>query len=197
MKYRNESSNAETPTISENEHAHKLANFFVLALNEGDLQSFISCLEHMCIPDVKFIFHVYNCKNFIKGIKKPFNLFGEFSSGQLTYTQVIDLYINFLQIVPDFNMKLFSSRCCYDREVSVYISSFRAAGTIISKDSTLVESDSKGRIRSLKSISEDILLESAKEGFNKPFSFLGSLIFYKNKDGRVTTIEWYYEFAEC
>jgi hypothetical protein len=186
-----------TPTEAElSEVAFKYNNFLVLALNEGELSSFSACIQHICSPDVKFMFHVYNCKEYSQGQKKPTNLFGDFTYGELSYLEMLHFYSNFLLIVPDSHTRLVSSRCCYSRECQVYISTFHTEGTIICKDSNLALTDGKGMLTFLRPVSTKALFDSSIEGYSKPYRMEGSLIMYRNLQGKINCIEWYYEFLE-
>jgi hypothetical protein len=153
-----------------NSVATKLANYYALAVNENDLQAFRSCLVQLICnenpdsleilavderpkeiseEDFSFIVNVYRSRGSSnvgkRGKKTPSSPVENPFLGNLTYAvlsmkTLCQAYENFLEIVPDGCMKLFSSRCCYHGyDCSVFITSFQYSGTIISSDNILLE----------------------------------------------------------
>eukprot|EP01040_Poterioochromonas_malhamensis_P007965 gene7965-8609_t len=180
----------DTSRVSLPENApSKYSNFLALAFNEGDANAILHFARNLCIPEIEFVLHVYNIKNQMKGIKKPLNHFGNFTHGVLSLKDVYQFYSNFLKVVPDGYMEILSSRCCYDRECSLYISSFRYTGSITSRNTLIAESDSHGNICAIHDINPAVLIPDCID-----FTIEGSFIMYRNKDGKFYKIEWYYEF---
>src|SRR5205823_2144104 len=129
-------------------------------------------------PEIKVIFNIYNVKNYFRSVKKPVNFFGNFARAEFTRDEYLEFYSNFLDIVPDNYMTLSEkgSRSCYERECSVYISSFHCTGTVVSKDSKIGVGDSKGKLTKIRKITQEKILESSKEDYHQLYTIEGSLI---------------------
>ena len=126
----------------------------------------------------------------------PTNLFGTFTRGDLSFEGMLNYYHSLFSVVPAGSMEIISSRTCYQRECHVYISYFKYTGTVISRDSMIGLGDYNGNLQEIRFIPDASLNHSAMSSFAQSFCMEGSLIMYRNRQGRVEKIELYYEFTE-
>jgi hypothetical protein len=174
----------------------KYANYLVSAINEHDPDRLQECLRQICIKDAKVNLNIYNVKDFQKGKKTPTNHFGDFQTANLNLNDFISLQESMNTIVPDGFMELTSSKCCFESTgSSVYISCFQMKGTIISTDSRIATGDVKGNLVRILAPNPAILKSSSLSKYSKPFVAEGSMVMYRNESGKMTGIEFYYEFA--
>lgn len=185
----NSFTSGDTAKVSVAENAPgKYSNFFALAINEGEARALLHFAQNLCVPDVQFLFHVYSIKKATG--KKPTNHFGQFTNGLLSLSQMMQFYSNFLLLVPDGFMEVLSSRCCYDRECTLYISTFRYTGSILCKDAQIADSDANGNIIGIREINPATITPDCRS-----FTCEGSLVLYRNRNGKFFKIEWFYEYV--
>lgn len=172
----------------------KYANFLISALNQHDSQALRECFHTICTEEARISFNIYNLRN--QGCIRPFNHFGNFSSANLDQEGFIAFQAALSEIVPDGFMEVLNSRSCYEGDdSSVYISCFRSSGTIINQDSMIGIADENGQLRQIRQSNLHLCNISATQKFMKPFISEGSLIMYRNAEGKVTNIELYYEYS--
>jgi hypothetical protein len=175
----------------------KYANYLVSAINEHDTNRLKTCLQQICTEDAKVNLNIYNVKDFQKGKKVPTNHFGDFQTANLCLDDFIRMQKSMNVLVPDGFMELTSSKCCFESTgSSVYISCFQMKGTIISKDSRIATGDEKGNLVGILPPNSAILKSSALSKYVKPFVAEGSMIMYRSESGKMTGIEFYYEFSQ-
>lgn len=126
----------------------------------------------------------------------PKNLFGTFTHGDLSLEGMLNYFYSLFRIVPDGFMEILSSRTCYHKECTVYISYFKYTGTIISRDSMIGVGDYNGKLQEIRFISDLSLNDSIISGFVQSFCMEGSLIMYRNRNEKIEKIELYYEFTD-
>jgi hypothetical protein len=174
----------------------KYANFLVSVLNENDSEKLEESLRQICTSDVKFNIQVYNIKDFQKGSLQPTNVFGNFQSASLDLKQFLFMQSLFNEVMPDAFTELLSSRNCMEADTPVYISCFRMKGTIITENPTIGSGDASGNLVDLFYPNQKTVMESIAKKYSKEVTTEGSLVMCRNKDGKITEIDFYYEFLE-
>jgi hypothetical protein len=171
----------------------KIGNIFTEAFNYTDANRLRIILSQFCRPDCVVRLKLYS----LQKPRKKRNFKDDFGNNLISTMDVntfIEYSRSFYEMVPDVIYSAGDHRSCYEKESSVYISSFTSGGTIIVKDSQIAEHDPAGNVMEIKKHDPQQFAQSSTEGFANVYSSRGSLVSYWDSNAMIYCIELYYEY---
>jgi hypothetical protein len=123
--------------------------------------------------------------------KKPLNHFGKYTTAEMNGEQYLQYNQAFALVSPDFTMDIGNHRVCYDKEFAIYMSMFSFNGTMITQDANLASTDKDGNVIDVKPADSDVIVSKS----SVPYSALGSMAMFRNSEGKIFRLEFYYEFT--
>jgi hypothetical protein len=171
----------------------KVGNILAKAFNYTDVDRLNNTLSEFCLPDCIVRLHLYSLQK-PRRKKNCKDDFGNFVTSTYTMPTYLEFCRSYYEVVPDSVIAVGNHRSCYEKDTSVYVSSFEGQGTIIVKDSKIADVDKEGNVIAIQRKDPTKFLEASKEGYCKPYTVSGSLVSYWNKDAMIYCIEMYYEF---
>lgn len=195
-----------THSLEECVIAKSFAGFFSKAFNSGDINDVERFFRNYCRSDCSVVHQVYAFESLLQGKtlkrklvddNKAINPFGNFSSLQFPSLALFYLFMsNFYYMVPDAVLTVSNHRCCYEKETSLYMSSFEWSGTIVTKDTTLLKIDPLTRritCCNKSTEAQNLQICGNDRCSGEPLIMKGSIAFYVDKSGMIYCLEFFYE----
>lgn len=196
---------SEEDEVISQEESYQTANAFVAAVNSYDNKALRTFFRKKCSSNLKINHQIYSMKNFIENSndsQHPVNYFGDFTEATMTPEVYIEYLENYRNVVPDGVMEITTKnhRICNekaDSNNSVTISMIRMTGTCLAEDARIAFSQgNNGEMGQFNSKVLNNLMSSSKQNYMKNFMALGSLVLYRNRSGRISKIDMFYEYMD-
>lgn len=167
----------------------RIGGLLLKALNSFDLDCWRDFFRFYGADHSTVIHQVYNSRQHLT--VSAINPFGDYT---FLHFYSLDLFYDFMEnfylMIPDAVFQVENHRTCYERDTSVYISSFKCMGTVISSSPTLVSIDNDGGMISIVQKSTE---PTVREGF-RILNMNGSIATYTDNNGCIYCLEFFYEF---
>lgn len=144
-------------------------NLLAIALNSHEPSSVAEFFHYTCTPNVRIFRMEYTYSKFLATNQPPELI-------EFTKDQYIRYYHGLTLHSPDSTCFVHSHRVCYEEECSIYICMGKYDGTLLQLSSTNAATD------------------TCVAG--KPFSAVGSVALFRNKNGKIFRIEFYIDYSK-